>query len=561
MISLNLATLFTTNAAFILFVCLSLGYLLGRVRIRSFELGSGGGVLIVAILLGHLGVTIDPTVGAVGFVLFIYSVGWQAGPRFFSVFRTDGPKYVLLATIVAVIAFVAARWLSALAGLDLTTTAGVLAGALTSTPTLIGAESAVESGAAGFASPEARDAAINAVSVGYAITYVFGTVGLMFVVRLVPQYLGLDLPKAAADFASLRGYKSDSEASQIANRPIIRAYVITNPEYAGQRVADLAKRIRKNEVITRIKTGDDLVTEGILDHVFKVGDRFALLATPQRHAELRKAFNVTTDVLDDDLVDTETAVEEVTVTQSDFAGRSLAELSLFSRFNTFLSSVRRSQLELPRDPSTVILKGDVLTVSGERSMLDRLIDAAGYAERKIVNTDLITFSFGIIVGLAIGEIKINVGTVEIGIGAAGGLLLSGLVVGFLRSIHPTFGHVPPAARFLLMEIGLLFFLTGVGLRAGSGIVEALASAGIWIVLIGVAVTLLPLIGGYIVGHYFLRMNPAVLLGALTGAMTSTPALGIVQDIAKSSVPALGYAGTYAFANILLTAAGTLMLVL
>ena len=560
MISLDLASLFSANIAFILFVCLALGYLLGEISVGSFQLGSGGGVLIVAIVLGHLGVTIGPTVGTVGFVLFIYSVGWQAGPRFFSVFRTDGPKYILLAAVVAAVAVVAARTLSSLAGLDDTTAAGLLAGALTSTPTLIGAQSAVESGTAGFVGAAAQTAAIEAISVGYAITYVFGTVGLMFIIRVAPGYLGLDLPKAAEDFARASGYQTDT-AANLGERPIIRAYEVRDPALAGKPVAEIARAFRKDEVITRIKRGNDIVIDKLMDFEVEVGDRFALLATPTRHAELRRDFNVDRDILDADLVDPETAVEEVIVTKSDFAGRNLGELSIFSRFNCYLSGLRRSQLDLPMNPATVVQRGDILTVSGERSMLDRLIQAAGYAERKIVDTDLITFALGIVVGLVIGEIKVNVGTIDIGLGSAGGLLLSGIVVGFLRSIHPTFGHVPPAARFLLMELGLLFFLIGVGLRAGSGIVEALASAGIWIVLTGIVVTVLPLASGFLVGRYILRMNPAVLLGALTGAMTSTPALGVVQDVAKSSVPALGYAGSYAFANIMLAVAGTLMLVL
>ena len=185
----------------------------------------------------------------------------------------------------------------------------------------------------------------------------------------------------------------------------------------------------------------------------------------------------------------------------------------------------------------------------------------GSEERRVQETDLVTFAGGIVAGLLLAQIDLQVGAINIGLGSAGGLLLAGIMVGFLRSQHPTFGRVPPAARFILMELGLMLFMVGVGLRAGGGIVEAVLSVGPLLFVCGAVVTITPLLVGYGVGRLVLRMNPALLLGARTGAMTSTPALSIVQSAARSPVPALGYAGTYALANVLLTIAGTVIMVL
>jgi putative transport protein len=141
------------------------------------------------------------------------------------------------------------------------------------------------------------------------------------------------------------------------------------------------------------------------------------------------------------------------------------------------------------------------------------------------------------------------------------LLLVGILLGFLRSIHPTFGGLPAAARNVMMELGLMLFMAAVGIQAGENIGDALTSVGPKLMFCGILITLVPVLIGFFFGRRVLKLNPALLLGSLTGAMTSTPALDIVTDAAKSNAPALGYAGTYTFANVLLTFAGTLIMTL
>lgn len=226
-----------------------------------------------------------------------------------------------------------------------------------------------------------------------------------------------------------------------------------------------------------------------------------------------------------------------------------------------MTHVRRTQIQLPAEGSTVLQKGDVVTLVGNMEQLDTLAAIMGEIERDVVETDLVSFALGISGGLLLGKISFKFGALAVGIGSAGGLLLMGILMGFLRSLSPTFGRVPPAARFVLMELGLMFFMVNVGLSAGGGVVEALVSVGPVVIFTGIVVLMTPVILGYLFGIFVLKLNPAVLLGALTGAMTSTPALTAVQEAAKSSMPALGYAGTYAFANVMLTVAGTIIMTL
>ncbi len=559
---IDLYEVLSQSTVLVVFAAIALGYLIGNVRFARFELGPTGGVLLCALVLGHYGFTVDPVLQSIGFTLFIYSVGWQAGPQIFNVLGQDGPRYVALALFIAVGSVALVMGLAAAVGLENSLAAGLLAGGLTSTPTLVGAQNAVSAGLAAVPEGTSPDDLVRNISVGYAITYVFGTVGLLLLVKVLPNALRIDLTAEAKTFASERGF-TKAKAAKV-ERPILRAYLVDHEIFKDKTVAQIGELgntgIDQTRRFYKIKRGDELIEPGP-DTVVKLGDKVAVFGTPQQHAAARKEFELGEEVLDEDLIDSVIDVAEIVVTREKAVGRSLGELGVLTDYGCFLSRITRSQIELPLTPNTTLRKGDVMTVSGDRAFLDNLIADVGVEERKATETDLVTFAAGIVLGLFIGQITVKFGELDVGIGNAGGLLLSGILVGFLRANRPTFGRMPAAARFILMELGLMLFMVGVGLSAGSGIVAALGSVGLELFLCGVAVTCLPLLLGYVFGRAVLKMNPAVLLGALTGAMTSTPALGIVQQAAKSTVPALGYAGTYALANVLLTIAGTILMIL
>ena len=555
--------LFTANSVLVVFTIIAIGYLLGNIKVGQFEIGITGGVLLCALVFGHYGFQIDPIVQSIGFTLFIYSVGWQAGPQIISVLRQDGPRYLVIALFMSLGSFALVLGLAALFNLDNSLAAGLMAGALTSTPTLVGAQNAVEGGLVVIPDATTAEGLIESISVGYAITYIFGTVGLLLLVKLLPGFLGIDLAKQAEDFAKERGFATENEEAR-SERPILRAYEVPSEDFENRTVAEASRQFAGQYhdfgTIHRIKRGDEII-DITPETSFQVGDKVAFFGSPKVHEKVRDELKLGREVLDEDLIDAVVDVAEVVVNSSYAIGKSLGELSLQEEHGCNLTRLTRSQIEMPLSPSTKVQRGDVMYLSGERASLKRLIAKVGVEERSAVETDLLTFAAGIVVGLFIGQITVKVGGIDVGIGNAGGLLLSGIVVGFLRANKPTFGRMPAAARFILMELGLLFFMVGVGLNAGGGIVEALGAVGPKLFLCGVVVTCLPLLAGYAFGRIALGMNPALLLGALTGAMTSTPALGIVQQAAKSSVPSLGYAGTYALANVLLTALGTLMMLL
>ena len=221
----------------------------------------------------------------------------------------------------------------------------------------------------------------------------------------------------------------------------------------------------------------------------------------------------------------------------------------------------RAQVELPLDRSLRLERGDVLEVSGERHRLEKFASKIGCIEHESDVSDLVTFSYFFLGGLLLGQFSVLFGDLRITLGNAGGLLLAGIFMGFFRARNPMFGYIPQGAINMLKDLGLNIFMVSVGLSAGGDILDAMQESGLVILLGGACIMLIPLLVGYLYGSLVLKMNPILLLGALTGAMTSTPALKSLNDMAGNSVPALGYAGTYTFANVFLTLGGASIIML
>lgn len=555
---IDLFALFSNNTLLMIFTLIGLGLVIGKIKIGPIELGSTTGVLLVGLLFGHLGLTADATIGSFGFAIFIFAVGIQAGPSFFSVFLSDGIKYIVIALFIAAISFTSALLLAKVLDFEYGLGAGLLAGSLTSTPTLAGAQDALSSGLANIPEGMTIEQATQNVSVGYAITYLFGTVGLIIMIRYFPIIMRVDLPQEARKLSGKFGGKKGSKLSNKAERiPVIRAHAV--PEAAvGKTLGELHNQNRSALVPLRVRRGS-IVHEATEDLTLESGDIVSFVAPLKLHQE--NADLLGPEIHDPELLNYDIATKEIVVIDSHYVGRTLDDIDLFERNGCIVRGVKRASIDLGVEPGLVLAKGDRIYVTGESNSLNQVAERIGLIEAEETRTDLISFSIGIGVGSLIGMVMIKLGGVSIGLGSAGGLLMMGITIGFLRSMHPTFGGMPTAALKILMEFGLTLFMAGVGLRAGGGIVEGFQSAGLGLLLSGVCVTLLPLFAGYFFGTKVLKMNPALLLGAITGGMTSTPALNVVNDAAKSEAPALGYAGTYTFANVLLTFAGTIMMAL
>lgn len=549
-----LSQLLHANPYLVFFLVLGLGYLIGKVKIRGFEFGPVAGVLFVGLIFGHYGYGGETPAQSIGFMMFIFSVGLQAGPRFFSVLMQDGFRYFILAVTIASTGFLVAMAMSRLFGFEPGLSAGLLAGGLTSSPTLAAAQDAVRAGNIHLPAGYPVERIITNVSTGYAITYIFGLAGLLIIIRLLPRIGGINLVEEAAKLAVEKGDDPSADASR---RIVTRAYEITRNDLTGIPLSELYSRNEPGDVTVHKLKRDGALIEITPTTEFRIGDLVSFTGSLDRVK--RAPERIGPEITDTDLLASPTETCRIVVTKSRAVGMEVNK-QLFARdYGCLLTRVSRLGVDVPIGPLLVLERSDVLTFTGPKVKIERLGEMLGHLEREIDETDLLTVALGIAAGIVVGTLSVSIAGISVGLGSAGGLLVAGLTIGFLRSIHPTFGRVPSAARWLFMELGLLFFMAGIGLRAGRGIMEALLAAGPKLFLSGVLVTTTPVIVGYLLGRFVLKINPVLLMGGITGSMTSGACLSIVNREAQSTIPSLGYTGAYAFANVLLTVAGSVIL--
>jgi putative transport protein len=559
-VEIDLFQVIKDNGLILLFLVIGLGYLIGNARVFGIPIGATIGVLLVGLFFGHHGLTMSPAVGTFGFALFIFSVGLQAGPSFFSAFLEDGRKYFVLAAIVALVGLGSAITLSQLFGFTTGFNAGLMAGALTSTPTLAAAQDAVNSGLGGI-DEDSRRQILENIGVGYALTYLVGTILVILVIRYAPRLLKMNLEAMARTYARDKGLLVDrrDQPTTAETLPIVRAYRIT-PESHGKTISQRTAELSEVEgVVLKVKRGNELLNPDPKLEM-QEGDILSIIASLHAHQWAQKHTDIE-EVLDADLLNYHVVSHEIVVLNSHVLGKTIKDLDLTATYGCFATGLNRSGVNLPVTDEVVLAKGDRVDVVGEESHLRRLASQLGHIEQDLEETDLVTFSLGIALGTFVGLVTFSVGGIAIGLGTAGGLLITGLGLGYVSSINPTFGRVPGAARFLLKELGLMLLMASIGLNAGGGIVDGMLNVGLPMLASAVVVSMLPLALGYLIGRKVLKMNPVLLLGSLTGAMTSTPALATLNEAAKSSVPSIGYAGTYTFANVFLTFAGTFLMTL
>ena len=500
------------NYILLLFVVLSLGLCLGKLRLGSVQLGNSIGVLVVSLLLGQQHFSINTEALNLGFMLFIFCVGVEAGPNFFSIFFRDGKNYLMLAVVMVTSAMILALGLGKLFGWDIGLTAGMLAGSMTSTPVLVGAgdtlrQTMTESGSLS----QAQDH----LSLGYALTYLIGLVSLIVAARYLPKLQHQDLPTSAQQIARERGLDPDSKRKVYL--PVIRAYRV-GPELVawsdGKNLRELGIYRQTGCYIERIRRNGILANpDG--DAVLQPGDEISLVGYPDAHSRLDPSFRNGKEVFDRDLLDMRIVNEEIVVKNNNAVNKRLSQLKLTDH-GCFLNRVIRSQIEMPIDDSIILNKGDVLHISGEAKRVKSVADRIGFISIHSQVTDLLAFCSFFIIGLMIGMINFQFSSFNFGIGNAAGLLFSGIMLGFLRANHPTFGYIPQGALTMVKEFGLMVFMAGVGLSAGSGINQGLGETGLLMLAAGLIVSLLPVVICFLFGALILKMNRALLFVPLWG---------------------------------------------
>lgn len=536
----------------VIFLAIAIGYFVGKIKIFGFSLGSTAGVLLSALVLGQMDITVTPLLKSVGFALFIFAIGYKVGPQFFGALKKEGLNYIWISLVVALTGLVTAIILGKLFGFGPGTVAGMLAGAMTQSTVIGTADGAISA----LPVSAAQKAAFQSnVAVAYAITYIFGVAGLIVFFKLVPKILRLDLKREAKEMESKMSGSGEPESPELFSwykKINLRAY---KSKISGKSVKDLESMFPGSVAIERIKRGQDII-QPQPDTIIQSGDEIALVGN--RQAMLMASKIIGSEVDDQQAMDIIGEIIDVCVTKKEIAGKTLGQINAEHGHGVFLRKLTRAGHELPLTRATIISRGDVMSVAGAAKEIEAFINYIGYPERATNTTDLIMVGWGIVIGTLIGLISIPLAGIPITLGVGGGILVAGLVCGWLRAVHPTFGQIPMGAQWIFTDLGLNLFIACVGLSAGPKAVQALQTSGGAVFLAGAILSLTPMIAGLAFGRIVLKLEPVLLFGALTGAGTVTPALNALKEESDSSVPALGYAVPYAFGNVVLTIWGTVL---
>ena len=546
-----------------IFLALAFGFWFGNLKFGKFSLGIVTSVLLAGVLIGQLNITISANVKSTFFLMFLFAVGYGVGPQFFRGLKSGGMAQVLFALLIVGTCLVTGVLMGRILHYDAGLTAGLLSGACTISAVLgVATDSINQLGLP----PDQAKAMIDSMPVAYAVTYIFGTAGSAWILAsLGPKILRVDIAKECREYEEkMGGGEAEPGVISAYQELVVRAYKIS-PEckFRNKTVAEVESAFTPFRIFVERFRTDGQVVDAVPSAVVREGQVLAIAGRREPMMKMSESFGPEVD--DRQLLDFPAESVDVVVTSKELPGKTLKELAEHENGErsrgVFLRKLTRAGIEMPFNPGTVLDRGDVLTIAGAHKNVERAIQWIGYPDRPTDKTDMSFMGLGIAVGAIIGAISINIRHVPLSLSTSGGALIAGLICGWLRSIHRTFGRVPEAALWVFNNVGLNIFIAVVGISAGPAFVNGLKTNGLGLFIAGVVVTTLPFIVGLLAGKYIFKFHPGINLGACAGARTTTAALGAIQDVAKSKVPALGYTVPYAVGNTLLTIWGVVIVLL
>jgi putative transport protein len=563
-----------------IFLVLALGYYFGKFTFRGIGLGAVTATLLAGVLVGQLGITISPPLKATVFLMFLFAVGYAVGPQFVRGVAKDGVPQAIFAAVQCVFCLVVPFAIVKIVGYNLGYAAGLYSGSQTISAAMGLSTDAINR--LGLAGDQAKGL-LDSMPIAYAVSYMFGTVGSALVIALLgPALLRINLPAACKDYEDKQGGTKELGGAGTAwHRWEMRAFRIQRGgKVVGLRAVEaealmpdtriFVQRIRRNGVIqeatadTVLLEGDVVAVTGTREALTRIIGERAKLAAASGAGQTFTANEVAIELDDPELLSVSVEGVDVYVTSKEADGKTLAELAqLPGSRGVYLKKITRGAVatSIPILPSTKIFRGDIVNIVGRTQDTSAAIKMLGVPDRPTDVADVAFIGAGIAVGALIGALVWKVAGVPLTLSTAGGALISGLVCGWLRSVHPKFGRIPTSTVWFMNSVGLNIFIAIVGISAGPGFVNGLRTQGISLFLWGAVATTIPLVLGMYVGKYIFRFHDALLLGIVSGARTTTASLGLVCDQGKSQVPALGYTVTYAVGNTLLTIWGMVLILM
>ncbi len=515
-----------------------LGLWIGHWKIRGVGLGIGG-VLFGGILVSHFttqyGITLDAHtmhfVQEFGLILFVYTIGIQVGPGFFSSLRSSGLKLNLFAMMIVFLGALIVIVMYKLFGLELPVILGIFSGAITNTPSLgAGQQILAELGFTNIT---------ETMGTAYAMAYPFGICGILLTMWLIRLFFKIKVDQEAAAFE--REMNHDKETLSAIN---VR---VTNPNLAGLRMSEIPGLELKDVICSRLKRGDLLLVPKD-DTIVNLNDYLHLVGEP---AVLHRVQLVVGELAANELLTTrgtDLRTVRVVVTNEQVLGKKIRDLNIHQKYEVVISRLNRAGVELVPSQNTSLQFGDVLNLVGRLDAIEAVTAIIGNAQQKLQQVQMLPVFIGIGLGVLLGSIPVQIPgfPVALKLGLAGGPLVVALILARIGSIGKLYWFMPPSANLALREIGIVLFLSVVGLKSGGNFLESLidGDGGEW-VLYGAVITFIPLFITGIVARVYGKLNYLTICGLLAGSMTDPPALAFANALKEESGAAsLSYATVY-----------------
>lgn len=540
------------HAIFILAIVISIGILLGKIKVFGVSLGITW-ILFVGILLGHFGLGINEQilhfVKEFGLILFIYSIGMQVGPSFFSSFKQGGVTLNLLASAVVLLGVVTTYVIHAVTGLSISTMVGILSGAVTNTPGL-GAAQQTYFDATGSNDPS--------IAMGYAVAYPLGVVGIILSLILFKSLFRINLAKENQAL-------DDINASKMTEAQMFSIQV-RNPAIFGKPIQDIKHLIDKEFVISRVlhnDTGKLAIPQPstVLNEKDKI-----LLVTNLQNIETVEALigqKIDMDRSEWNKLDSLLISRRINVTKPAINGKSIGQLKLRNLYGVNITRVNRAGVDLIADPRLQLQLGDRVTVVGSEESIANVERFLGNSLKRLREPNLISIFIGIALGVLVGSIPFMFPGIPqpVKLGLAGGPLIVAILISKFGPKYGLVTYTTMSANLMLREVGIALFLACVGLSAGAGFVETVVNGGYRWIAYGAVITVVPLLIVGTIGRKVYKINYFTLMGLIAGSMTDPPALSYSNATAGNDIPAVSYATVYPLTMFLRVITAQMMVLL
>ncbi len=553
------------NPSIAIFLTLGIGFLVGKLKYKTFSLGTVTSVLLVGVLVGQLDIPLSGPMKSVFFLLFLFAIGYSVGPEFFRALKGSGLKQVGFAVVMCVVCFLVTWGVALLFHYNVGEALGLFAGAQTISAVIGVGPDAISNMNASAAD---KTAWTNIIPVCYAVTYIFGTIGSAWILgSLGPLMLG-GLRKVRQQTADLEKEMNQSDITSDpayinALRPVVyRAYRVESDFFSTpkslseieEKIAGLGRRI----FVDRVRVKGNIIDDPAGNVVVSKGDEVVL--SGRRETVIEDESWIGPEVADAALLEFPVESVDVMVANKKLDGKTVDDLRRMPEMNgVLISKITDSNgTSIPVLAKTELHTGFTIHIQALSQEVKKAAALIGYLDKPTTQTDMVFVGLGIFIGALIGAITIHLGGIPVSLSTSGGALIAGLVFGWLRSKHPTFGRIPASSLWILNNLGLNMFIAVIGIESGPTFIKGIESVGWMLFVAGIIATTVPLILGVWIGDKIFKFPPAINLGCNAGARVTTASLGAIQDSLNSTLPAMGYTITYAIGNTLLILMAVLM---